>query len=76
MMPRVDGFGVLDVVRQQPSMRDLPIIVITAKELNDEDRRRLADCVQRVVLKDRLGVDELRREIRGLLDQRRARVGG
>jgi CheY-like chemotaxis protein len=76
MMPRVDGFGVLDVVRRQPSLRDLPIIVVTARELTDEDRQRLASGVQRVVLKDRLGLDELRQEIRGLLEQRRARVGG
>ena len=41
MMPRVDGFEVLRNVRARAATRDLPIIVVTAKDLTDEDRQRL-----------------------------------
>ena len=38
-MPRVDGFQVLQWLRQQPGFRDLPVIVLTASEyLRDVDQ--------------------------------------
>ena len=33
IMPRLDGFGVIEKLRAEPGTRDLPIIVISAKEL-------------------------------------------
>ncbi len=42
MMPEVDGFAVLEAVKANPSTRDIPIIVVTAKDLSEEDRQRLA----------------------------------
>jgi signal transduction histidine kinase/DNA-binding response OmpR family regulator len=67
MMPRVDGFEVLRTLREQPATRDLPVIVVTAKVLTEEDRARLARCAGRLILKQALRVDDLRSEIRGLL---------
>src|SRR5207244_12154776 len=51
MMPRVDGFEVLQTLRRRPSTQDLPVIVVTAKDLTDEDRERLARNAQRVIVK-------------------------
>lgn len=73
MMPRVDGFEVLRQVRAQTATRDLPVIVVTAKDLTEEDRERLAVWAERVVLKQASRVDELRDEIRGLLLAHRER---
>jgi len=42
MMPVIDGFGFLSEVRKLPEFADLPIVVLTAKELNDEERAFLA----------------------------------
>jgi CheY-like chemotaxis protein len=39
MMPGVDGFEVLEAMRREEAWRDIPVIVITAKDL---DRRELA----------------------------------
>ncbi len=36
MMPRVDGWDILRAVRNDPELKDLPIIVLTAK-VHDED---------------------------------------
>jgi PAS domain S-box-containing protein len=42
MMPILDGFGVLAHVRKREELRSLPIVVVTAKTLTDEDREMLA----------------------------------
>ncbi|CAG0926674.1 Autoinducer 2 sensor kinase/phosphatase LuxQ [Thermoflexales bacterium] len=41
MMPEVDGFAVLDNIKSHPATRDIPVIVVTAKDITAEDRERL-----------------------------------
>jgi GAF domain-containing protein/CheY-like chemotaxis protein len=41
MMPEIDGFTVLDTVKSDPATHDIPVIIITAKEITAEDRERL-----------------------------------
>jgi CheY-like chemotaxis protein len=72
MMPRIDGFEVLQTLREQPHTRDLPVIVVTAKELTEDDRQRLMRNAERVILKQAMPLDQLRHEIRGLLLARRS----
>jgi len=43
MMPEVDGFAFLEKVRDFDSMKDVPIVVLTAKDLTDEERAFLAE---------------------------------
>jgi CheY-like chemotaxis protein len=73
MMPRCDGFEVLRALRTRPATRDLPVIVITAKELSDDDRARLARNAERVFQKQAVPLEQLRQEIRGILTERRSR---
>jgi signal transduction histidine kinase/CheY-like chemotaxis protein len=76
MMPRIDGFEVLRALREQPTTRDLPVIVVTAKDLTDDDRERLAHNAARVILKQAMPLEDVRREIRGvLMTHRRAGDG-
>jgi CheY-like chemotaxis protein len=71
MMPRIDGFEVLRTVRQQATTRDLPVIVVTAKDLTDDDRLRLARSAQGVISKQAMPLDDLRREIHDVLSSRK-----
>jgi len=71
MMPRVDGFQVLQSLRDEPTTRDLPVIVVTAKDLTEDDRQRLSRSAERVILKQAMPLEDLRHEIRGLLQTRR-----
>ena len=41
MMPEMDGFEFLDEVRRHEEWRDIPVIVITARDVTAEDRARL-----------------------------------
>ncbi len=46
MMPEVDGFAVLEALKRGPETRSIPVIVITAKELTEDERRRLSGQVE------------------------------
>ena len=37
LMPDMDGFEVVDRLRQQESTRSIPIVIMTAKDLTDEE---------------------------------------
>ncbi|WP_051631242.1 response regulator [Afifella pfennigii] len=41
MMPRMDGFELLAALRQEESTRDVPVAIITSKDLTREERRWL-----------------------------------
>jgi CheY-like chemotaxis protein len=61
MMPKMDGFEFLDVLRGRPDWQDIPVVVITAKDITDEDRNRLNGDVERIIQKsDR---DEMLRQL-------------
>lgn len=63
MMPEMDGFEFLERVRQEPLWRNTPVIVITARELNDDDRQKLNGEVKRVLYKGHYTRDDLLKEI-------------
>jgi CheY-like chemotaxis protein len=51
MMPAMDGFQFLQELRTYDKWKRLPVVVVTAKELTDEERTRLADSVQGILQK-------------------------
>jgi CheY-like chemotaxis protein/anti-sigma regulatory factor (Ser/Thr protein kinase) len=65
MMPQMNGFEFLNELRQRIECRDVPVIVITARDLTREDRARLRGEVERVIQK--AGRDEMLRELRDVL---------
>jgi CheY-like chemotaxis protein len=70
MMPEMDGFEVVARVRHDERWRSIPIVVITAKNLTEEDRARLNGGVAHVFRKGSMARDELLRELRILLAAR------
>jgi CheY-like chemotaxis protein len=51
MMPTMDGFELVHELRARPDWQDIPVVVITAKDLTPEDRDRLNGGVERVIQK-------------------------
>jgi CheY-like chemotaxis protein len=51
MMPNMDGFEFAERLHRDVRFRSIPIVVITAKELTDEDRARLNGSVLKIVRK-------------------------
>jgi CheY-like chemotaxis protein len=48
MMPVMDGFEFLLEMRANADWQDIPVIVLTAKDLTDEDRRILSGRVEQI----------------------------
>jgi CheY-like chemotaxis protein len=64
MMPEMNGFEFLEALRERESWRAIPVVVITARELTDDDRRRLNGGVEQVVAKGGRGLDALAAAVR------------
>ena len=72
LMPEMDGFGFLEGLRGDGDRHTPPVIVITAKVLTDEDRKRLNGGVETIVQKGGRGPEALVREIGALVASRSA----
>jgi CheY-like chemotaxis protein/nitrogen-specific signal transduction histidine kinase len=76
MMPKMDGFEFLDELRSRLDWQDIPVVVITAKDLTQEDRDRLNGGVERIIQKsDRDAMlRQLSREIAKCVKRQATRV--
>lgn len=65
VMPEMDGFEFLHNLHAHPPWRDIPVVVLTSKDLTEDDRKRLQGGVERVLEKGTLSrhrfLDEVRR---------------
>jgi CheY-like chemotaxis protein len=68
MMPEMDGFEFMEELRKRPECRHVPVVVITAKDITEQDRKRLNGQVARVMQKASLRMEDLVREVRALSD--------
>ncbi len=67
MMPEMDGFAVVAALQKEAGWRDIPVIVITARDLDAKDRARLNAGVQSVLVKERFRPADLVERIRRLV---------
>ena len=67
MMPEIDGFGVLDALKANPYTADIPIIVVTAKELSTDEKNRLHGQIHTLMQKGEFMNNDLIEEIRILI---------
>jgi len=67
MMPEMDGFEFADRVRQRPEWRLIPIVVVTAKDLSAEERRRLNRSVESILQKASGTREALLKQMRDLV---------
>jgi CheY-like chemotaxis protein len=50
-LPDLSGFDVLEQIRQQPSLHDLPIVVFTGKELAEQEVSQLRRMAKGIIVK-------------------------
>ncbi|HEX6035376.1 MAG TPA: response regulator, partial [Anaerolineales bacterium] len=74
IMPRLDGFGVIECLRSNPETRSLPIIVISAKDLTAAESVRLKETVTVIMRKQGFEGQKLVEEINHLLKSGRLPV--
>jgi PAS domain S-box-containing protein len=52
LMPHMDGFQLIDRLREHPACSDVPVVVMTAKILSQDEHLRLSRCVRALIQKD------------------------
>ncbi|BAJ63211.1 MULTISPECIES: pyridoxal-phosphate dependent enzyme [Anaerolinea] len=67
MMPEMDGFTVLNELKKSPETAEIPVIVVTAKELTPNEKDRLRGHIQTLMQKGDFMSDEFMDEVRALL---------
>jgi CheY-like chemotaxis protein len=67
LMPVLDGFGVLERLQETPAWRDIPVIILTAKDLSAEEQSLLETRTRAVIHKHGLERGELLRDVRQAL---------
>jgi CheY-like chemotaxis protein len=58
-MPGLDGFSLLDTVRANPRIRDIPVIIFSGGDLDEDQRKKLAQAGQEILQKSLFTEDEL-----------------
>ena len=66
MMPELDGFGFLRLLRTRPEWYGIPVVVLTAKDVTADDFRLLAGQADRVLQKAGLSYSDLSATLRTL----------
>ena len=51
-LPDMSGFELLDKIHGEPSLAEVPVVVYTGKELNEEEQKKLKSLAKSIVLKD------------------------
>ncbi len=63
MMPEMDGFQLIEGLKADPITHDIPIIVLTAKELTPAEHKRLAGRIDSMLQKGSFLNDDLLQQI-------------
>jgi signal transduction histidine kinase/CheY-like chemotaxis protein len=70
MMPEMDGFEVLERMRSEDSWRDIPVIIVTAKDLTRDEVDRLNHRVVKVLQKGAYRRSDLLRDVHAMVARR------
>lgn len=69
MMPKIDGFQFISILRQNPLWTKIPVIIITAKDLDEKERQKLNCYAQDIIQKGGYDREILLKEINQLINQ-------
>jgi CheY-like chemotaxis protein len=71
MMPDVNGFDVVEALRENDATAHIPVLVVTAKRITDDDRARLNGYVTTILEKSGLNGMRFTSEVRRAMAGRR-----
>ena len=68
MMPEMDGFEFANEVKQDEKLKDIPIFVVTALDLSEEESELLSKKAQAVIMKKTMSADTIADQISKLVN--------
>ena len=71
MMPEVTGFDVVEALREEESTRSIPIMVLTAKALTDDDKKALNGQVAAIFQRNSVAGADLMKWLQEVVAKRR-----
>lgn len=72
LMPEMDGFAFVHALRQNALWRKIPVVVMTAKDITEEDRQQLSGQVEEILQKNAYTQEALLAEVRNLVETLRS----
>ncbi|MGI0479375.1 response regulator [Geminocystis sp. CENA526] len=69
MMPKIDGFQFINLLRQNLEWAKIPVIIITAKDLSEQERQNLNHYAQDIIRKGAYDRQLLLQEIHSLIEK-------
>ncbi|BAQ66123.1 response regulator [Geminocystis sp. NIES-3709] len=69
MMPKIDGFQFVSLLRQNPDWAKIPVIIISAKDISEKERQQLNSYVEDIIKKGAYDRQSLLKEIHHLIEQ-------
>ena len=71
MMPEMDGFEFANEVKQDEKLKDIPIFVVTALDLSEEESELLSKKAQAVIMKKTMSADTIADQISKLVNSQK-----
>jgi CheY-like chemotaxis protein/anti-sigma regulatory factor (Ser/Thr protein kinase) len=72
MMPTVNGFAVLEALKETPETTHIPVLVVTAKQITADDRAKLSRYVGAIMQKSEFTGERFTAEVRRAMSGREA----
>jgi signal transduction histidine kinase/CheY-like chemotaxis protein/HAMP domain-containing protein len=67
IMPGMDGFEVVQQLQENEQWRDIPVVILSGKELTDEEQHRLDSHIAQFLKKDAFSTSEISKTIKRIL---------
>ncbi len=71
LMPEMDGFEVVEKMNEDERLREVPIVVLTAKEVTEEERSTLNSKIKNIVQKEGLTREIILREVNKFIQRKK-----
>jgi threonine synthase len=75
-MPGIDGFGLVEELKLDPRTKDIPVVVVSAKDITLEERKRLNGHIEAVYQKGSLSTRKFVDQVIHVLEESSEAQGG
>jgi threonine synthase len=75
-MPGIDGFGLVEELKLDPRTKDIPVVVVSAKDITPDERKRLNGHIEAVYQKGSLSTRKFVDQVIHVLEESNEAQGG